>query len=161
MSRRDPSTDRRVLRERLRREAAESQPEFSASLHERILSAIKQHHAAVAAVHRKAAANGLQRGLLALAAAACLLTAVAIGWRLFLTAAPPVPGNDLADNNRAWIERRQAIDHWADQTTAGLGGLVGVGTAKPRESVLTRDARLVASTLLEPLPVEVPFSGEP
>jgi hypothetical protein len=161
MSKRDRSTDPRALRERLQREAAESRPEFSASLHERILSSVRRHHAAVAAVHRQAAAKGWRHGLVALAAAVSLLAAVAIGWRVFHTTAASDPGCDVATGDRAWIEGRQAIDQWADQTTAGLGGLVAVGTSKPHESVLTHDARLMASTLLEPLPVDVPFSSEP
>jgi hypothetical protein len=161
MSRRNPATDQRALRERLQREAAESRPEFSAPLHERILSAVKRHHAAIGAVHRAATAKVWQRGLVALAVAACLLVSVAVGWRLFQTAAPHGPGGDVATNSREWIEGRQAIDHWADQTTTGLSGLVAVGTSKSRESVLKHDARLVASTLLQPLPVDVPFAGEP
>ena len=122
---------------------------------------VRRHHAAVGAVHRTATAEPWQRGLVVLAAAACLLVAVAIGWRLLQTAAPQDRGGDVANDSRAWIERRQAIDQWADQTTTGLDGLVAFATPKPRESVLKHDARLVASTLLEPLPVSVPLAGEP
>jgi hypothetical protein len=161
MSERIPSSEERSLRERLRQEATESRPEFSESLHERIAGALRRHHAAIAAVPRAARAKDWQRGLVALAAAACLLAAVAIGWRLIQTGEQREPGRDLASDNQEWIERRQAIDQWTQQTATGLDGLLPSATPEPRESVLKHDARLVASTFLQPLPVNVPLDGQP
>jgi hypothetical protein len=157
----DLLTEEQVLRERLRREAAESRPEFSESLHERILSAVRQDHASVAKVHLAAVSRPWLRNVAALAVTAGLLFAAAIGWRLVRPPAPQAPGGEVVNDTRTWIESRQAIDHWADQTTTGLDGLVSFTSAAPRESVLKHDARLVASTLLEPLPVNVPLAGEP
>jgi hypothetical protein len=161
MSDRMLPTEEQALREQLRQEAAQSRPEFSESLHQRIAGAIREHHAAIAATHRAIAAKHGRRGLVALLTAACLLAAVAIGWRFIHPVAPQDRGNDIAQAHQAWLERRQAIDDWANQTTAGLDHLVASATPQSSTGVLTHDARLVASTLLQPLPVDMPLGGEP
>jgi hypothetical protein len=161
MSERIPSSEERSLRERLRQEATESRPEFSESLHERIAGALRRHHATIGAVHRAATRKGWQRGLVALAAAACLLAAVAIGWQLIQSTAQRGHGRNVAKDNQEWIERRQVIDQWTQQAATGLDGLLPSATSEPRESVLKHDARLVASTFLQPLPVDVPLDGPP
>jgi len=82
MSKRVPSTEERALAERLRREAIESCPAFSESLHERIAGAVRQFHAVGIAHHRAITAKRWRRGLAAVLAAACLFAAIAIGWQL-------------------------------------------------------------------------------
>lgn len=160
MSKRSPSPEKQTLRQRLEHEAADSRPEFSESLHQRIIAAVGQHHATVAARHRAVMKNSWVRGFAALAVTAALLVAAAIGWRLVRPLTSPNDTVEVVKDTRTWIEGRQAIDQWANQTTTGLDGLISFTSAQPRESVLKHDARLVASTLLQPLPVEVPLNGQ-
>ena len=152
MSKRNPSTKERKLAEQLRREAAESRPEFSESLHQRIADAVRQFHAAgVVPADRAAATRRRQRGLAAVFAAACLLCAVAIGWR-FIENAQQHSGNDAPVVASA--EHFRLIDELTEQATLGLTDLAASATPKP-QAALKHDAQLAADTLLDPLPIDV------
>jgi hypothetical protein len=160
MSKRLTSTEERALEERFRREAIESRPAFSESLHRRILCAVRQHHAAVISVGDRAAlARRWRRGWATALAAACVLCAAAISWQLSGSAQRPgaidnpIPQPSLAD--------LRVIDEWTDQATLGLDGLVASASLKPHAAKLKHDARLVANAFLEPLPVDVQLVSDP
>ena len=161
MSKRLATTEERALGERLRREAIESRPSFSESLHRRILCAVRQHHAAEIGVGDRAAlAERWRRGLAAVLAAACVLCAVAIGSWLSGTARRPGAGDDPRANDPS-VAGRRLIDQWTDQATLGLDDLVASASLKPHAAKLKHDARLVADAILDPLPVDVQFVSDP
>lgn len=153
MSKRVPKSQEQVLAERLRREAIESRPEFSESLHRRIACAVKQHHVAAHA----AVTTGWRRGLATALAAACLLCAVAIGWRL----SQSDPQQNPVGDPQAIAQASILIDQWTDQATSGLDGLVASASFKPHTAQLKHDAQLIADTILEPLPVDVNLVSDP
>ena len=156
MAKRVPSTKEQTLGERLRREAIESRPGFSEALHRRILCAVRQHHALEVSVGDRATmARRWRRGLTAVLAAACLFGAAAIGWRFIGSAQRHGEANDPQEIAGPSIEDLRVLDRWADQATMGLDDLVATATLKPQTAQLKHDARLAASTLLEPLPVDV------
>jgi hypothetical protein len=74
------SEQKQALRKRLQREAAESWPDYSETLHRRILAAVKRRRAEELPRRLPAASRRSGRWA-AVLAAACLLGAVAIGWR--------------------------------------------------------------------------------
>lgn len=153
MSKRVYKSQEEVLGERLRREADESRPEFSESLHRRIACTVRQHHVVVHA----AVPRGWQRGWTAALAAACLLCAVAIGWRLWQNG----PQQNATGDPRAIAHTSILIDQWTDEATSGFDGLLASASFKPHTAQLKHDARLIASTILEPLPVEVDLVSDP
>jgi hypothetical protein len=162
MSKRNPSMEDRALEQRLRREAIESRPEFSETLHRRIAGAVRQFHAHIADVAtagRAATAGRRRRGLAALLAAACLLGAVAIAWQLNRNAQQPgATDNPQQIAGGPSIEDLRVIDQWADRATTRI---VATATLKPQAAQLKHDARLVADTLLGPLPVNLQLASDP
>ena len=157
MSKRVPSAEERTLGERLRREAIESRPAFSESLHRRIAGAVGQFHAVGIAHHRALAAKRWRRGLAAVLAAACLFAAAAICWQFIGSAQRQDMPNTSQQVAGPSFEDLRVLGQWADQATAtsGLDGLVASATLKPHAAKLEHDVRLAADTLLDPLPVNV------
>jgi hypothetical protein len=141
------------LRRRLRREAAQSRPAFSETLHRHICSAVDRAEAAPAS--RVPAAGPPWRRLAWAAAAACLLCALVAGWRLREADLPPAdtaaasPMADLA-----------AIGRLTDSAAVGLNGLAASIELTPPPARLSSDARLTAEALIERLPVDLELASE-
>jgi hypothetical protein len=153
------SMEEQLLAEQLRREAADSRPEFSESLHCRIVAAVRQHHAAVAdVVHRAAFSRPWVRGLAAALAATCLLAVAAIGWRLMVNASrqetiankPSAPAPLLAD--------LPSMHELPGQAMGRLDHL-SVATFEPQATRLKHDARSVAGLFLDRLPVSTTLAS--
>jgi hypothetical protein len=154
MSKRVPSNEEPLLAERLRREAIESRPAFSESLHQRILRATKQHHAVMASlVSGPTVRRRWPRMLAAALAAACLLCAVAIGWRLMLDASRRGPVEKMPVD-QAKI-KLPSIGDLTDHTLGRLDHLTVSAALEPHTTPLKHDARAVASIFLDRLPVDV------
>jgi hypothetical protein len=184
------------LADQLREEAVESWPDFSERLHQRILDAVGQRRAEEAAAGRRGqstfarstlravpagtdrrlvgdsplfAARRRQRGLTALLAAACLLSAVAVGWRLHDDWSA-VPAGPIRQNDGELVSRIQfqwtagdllSIDDLGDHAAAGIDDLLDSAGMTPQSSPLTQDARQAADTLLRRLPIDVELAGLP
>ena len=114
--------EERLLRELLRREAMESRPAFSESLHRRIVGALSRRRASAAAAPlRPPVSRHWWRRAAAALAAACLLSAALLGHRLLdgtsrqqvvVPSEPPVSRASLADV--------PSIHDVADRAVAGL-----------------------------------------
>jgi hypothetical protein len=164
MSKRDPSTQDQALDERLRREAIESRPAFSESLHRRIAGAVSELHSVGIAAHpRPTRASRRQLVLATVLTAACLFVATAICWQLIgshqrqdvLNTSRQIAGPSLDD--------LRVLGQWADKATAtsGLDSLVASASLQPHAAKLEHDARLLADTFLDPLPVNVQLVNAP
>ena len=163
MSKQIPSTEEQALAERLRREAMESRPAFSESLHERIACALRQGHAEVVEVatnHGFEMAKRRARLAIALTAAG-VLCAMIIGWQLVDRVQRQGPIEDPQEMAGPSIDDLRVIDQWADQAAIGLDGLVATATMKPQAEELKRDAKVVADAFLKPLPVSVELVSDP
>jgi hypothetical protein len=163
-----PSTTEAALRERLEREAAESRPAFSESLHRRILAAVEQHRAEQNGVPllrsssvgddsalldgRQAVAHRRRkRAVMYVSAAACLLCAVAIGWRL---------GEMRQAQRRSPMADLAIFHELADSAAVGLGGFAASVELTPPPARLSADARLTAEAIMERLPVDFELASE-
>jgi hypothetical protein len=155
MSKQVPLPKEQVLAERLRRDAIESRPEFSESLHRRIADAVRQQHATEVVVGTRVnrRRRGLAAAVAAAVAAACLLCAV-VGWRLIEDARQQ-------ETARASVEQVRLIAEWTDQATTRFDGLVASVSLKPEAAKLQHDARLVANAILEPLPIDAELVSDP
>ncbi len=157
MNKRIPSAENRRLAERLHREAIESRPAFSESLHRRIVKTI---NASSSEMPQNMPAPALRRDwhrrpTVAAAVACLLLGVVAIGWWM---AALAERQNALDTERR--IAQSQAsqlftLDEMTDRAAAGLDGVVASVTLTREADHLKHDARLAAHSLLERLPVDV------
>ena len=105
----------------------------------------------------------LRRGWVAAATAACLLGAVVLGWRLNLRSPQP----DAASNpppstaaSEAMILDPTLIDELASDTVDHLSGLIATAVT-PQSDELKQGTRLVAETLLDPLPIDVDLIAGP
>jgi hypothetical protein len=176
------------LAEQLRREAIESWPDFSETLHQRILHAVGERRDGAApekrgqspfagTAQRVLRTNGdcplfsaRRRGLAALLAAACLLCAAAIGWRIYdgrTAAVPPAAIGQNADELAFQMALQWSAgdllsgDDLADQAAAGFDNLLSSAGLSPRSGPLADDARLAADTLLRRLPIDVELAESP
>ena len=152
-------TQEAALRGRLQREACDDRPEFSEMLHRRIIAAVQQHEAPRPRSIGTSVARW-QGWLVAVFTAACLLCAVAIGWRM--TQRQSVPDTDVA-----------AVD--VETSLAGLplpGELAGRGmdslngalisAALPQQSTdFAHDTRVAAESMLDRLPLGVEVLASP
>ncbi|MBU4271460.1 MAG: hypothetical protein KKE86_11995 [Planctomycetes bacterium] len=161
--------DSKTIRERLRREAIESRPEFSESLHQRIIRSVGERYAEGAAVgSRNTAAGRRWRGLTAVLAAACVLAAVAIGWRFGANLMRP-DGRPLSPDNmpatssfvlNGKIEDLPPMNVLTDLAVTGLDGLLAsTGFALP-STQLAHDARLAADSLLQRIPLDMELADD-
>jgi hypothetical protein len=139
------SKKERMLGERLESEAVESRPEFSESLHQRIMCVAKQRRAAATAVSRR------WPGVAAILAAACLFAA-AIGWQLMQNASREGPGQSGPQNVDVAITDLPSINDLADHTVGRLDDLSMSVALEPQATHLKRDASAVASVFLDRLP---------
>jgi hypothetical protein len=160
MSKQDSSKKGQLLVEQLRREATESRPAFSESLHQRIVCAVKQHHAAMASLAaRPKVSRRWPRVVAAALTAACLLCAVAIAWQLLgnvsgqgqMPKGPPTP---LA------VAELPSIGELTDHTVGELDGLTVSAALKPQATHLKHDVSAVASVFLDRLPVSVKVADD-
>lgn len=176
MSRQISSVRERALCEQLRREAKESCPEFSETLHRQVISAIERHKAPKLIGLKDTWAVAWWRGRLATAlAAACVLLVVAFGWRLTRDVPrPSVTDGDvlvansggpqtspLAGSTDVPIAGLLLVDEWADRAVDDLDGLIVSAAIGTQSADLKHDTRLAAQTLLRRLPVDVELLAGP
>ncbi len=170
MHKRISPAQEQALREQLRREAMEAWPAYSETLHKRIISAVKRRRMQEAVVSSRApTAVRRQAGLAAVFAAACLLCAVVLGWRLMprgpqqdiMEGNPPIAASDPLKSSsppaavEATIAGLPPIDELAGSTMAKLNGLIVSAVVAPQSANLKHDTRLAAEMLIERLPVDV------
>ena len=156
MFKRVPSTEERLLAEQLRREAMESRPWFSESLHRRILGAVKHHRAATANLAGvPTVSRRWPRVLAAVLTAACLLCAVAIGWRLMKNPAQQEPAQGTPQVAGPSINDLPSIGDLTDHTVDRFDRLTISAALEPQTTHLKHDARAVAGIFLDRLPVNV------
>jgi hypothetical protein len=156
MSKRVSSNEEELLAERLRREAIESRPAFSESLHRRILRDVRQHHAAAATlVAGPAVARRWPRVLAAVLAAACLLGAVAVGWQLMENASRQSRIEEIRSLAGPTLNKLPSIGDLTDRTVGKLDKLTVSAALEPQTTPLKHDARAVAGIFLDRLPVGV------
>jgi hypothetical protein len=155
-----PSKEEQLLAEQLRREAIESRPAFSESLHQHILNAVRQNHAAVANLATgTAASRRWPRVLAAALTAACLLSAVAIGWQLLANASRQNPVEKMPSDAPS-IAKLPSIGDFTDHTIGKLDELSVSAALEPQTTPLKRDARAVASVFLNRLPIDVKMADD-
>jgi len=151
------------LAEQLRREAAESRPTFSESLHQRIVISVGQRRSGgpIAVGHVTAAKQGRRRLAAVLAAACALGAAVLIGRQTLErrteqraeTRIPPVAVATLAD--------LPPLDEWANNAWENLDKLTTSANLQSQSEHLEHDARLAADTLLRRLPIDADWLDAP
>ncbi|MBN1393587.1 MAG: hypothetical protein JW959_00960 [Pirellulales bacterium] len=154
--------DDQTVAEQLRREALESRPQFSESLHRRILRSVVngQAEGAPIAVDSRGAGRR-RRGLAILLTAACLLAAVAVGWRFGRDGKQPdaakISSNDQLANAflTGRIEDLPTISALTDRAIADLDGLLAASGFKLPSSQMEHDARLATDALLRRIPFEM------
>ena len=174
MHRQIPPEKKRAFREQLQREATESRPVFSEALHQRIVSAVKQHGDDNRVRPRVVKRAVRWSTLLATAlAAACVLGAVMFGWRI--TQRDMQPGVWDEDANAvlasdapvdvfslsASIVNLSTLDVLTDGTTKNLDELITSTAVAPQSAALKHDIRLAAEVLMERLPVNVELLAGP
>lgn len=157
MNERIPSAEKRRLAERLRREAAESRPAFSESLHRRIVEAV---NASSGETHQNtptpASRGDWRRRPGVVAVATCLLLGVvAAGWWMAAMAERQRALESERMMAQSQAEKLLAIDEMTDRARARLDGVVASVTLTREADHLKHDARLAACSLLERLPVDV------
>jgi hypothetical protein len=157
------SSEERILADRLCREALESRPAFSESLHERISCALRQAHGEVVevATNRGVETVKRRRGLAIAVTAAGILCAMLVGWQLVDRVQRRGSIEDRQETAGPSIEDLRVIDQWAAQAANGLDGFVATATMKPQAEELKRDAQVVADAFLKPLPVNVQLVSDP
>jgi hypothetical protein len=155
MFKRVSSTQQRLLGERLRREAMESRPAFSESLHRRIVCAVKQHHAAVASLVAGPTVSRRWPRVLAAALAACVLCAAAIGWQLVENASRQGVGKGMRPVHGTSLADLPSINDLTGKAVGRLDNLTVSATLEPQTTPLKHDARSVASVFLDRLPIDV------
>lgn len=161
--------DSKTIRERLRREAIESRPEFSEALHQRIIRSIGERYAEGAAVGKRNTAAGRRwRGLSAVLAAACVLAVVVIGWRFVANPMQPDDRPLYLDNRpetsnfvlSGKIEDLPPVSVLTDRALTDIDGLLAsTGFALP-STQLAHDARLAADSLLQRLPLDMELADD-
>jgi hypothetical protein len=152
-----------ALREQLRREAAQSRPEFSETLCRRILAAVHERRtergaagdSAPLALRQTDAQRRRKRTFMACAAAACFLCAVAIGWRL----------NEMRESRRLLAAKSPMADflvvnELADSAVAGLDGLAASVELTLPPTDLSADVQSTAEALMQRLPVDLELASE-
>ena len=158
------SADSNAIRERLRREAFAARPEFSESLHQRIIRSVGERYAEGAVVGNKNTVAGRRwRGLSAVLTAACVLAAVAIGWHfgqnlMQSDVRPLTPDIGPASNSfvsTGKIEDLPPINVLTDHAVTGLDGLLASSGFMLPSTQLVHDARLAADSLLERIPLDM------
>jgi hypothetical protein len=156
-------TSESALREQLRREATESRPVFSETLHRRILAAVQERRAERAtdggspplASHQADAQRRRKRTLMAWAAAACFLCAAAIGWQL----------SEMRESRRPLAKKSPMADllvvnDLADSAVAGLDGLAASVELTLPPPDLSADVQSTAEALMQRLPVDLELASE-
>jgi hypothetical protein len=172
MHKRITSVEKRALREQLRREASESRPAFSETLHDRIISAIGRCRTEEATMLGGADIPVCRPGYhgekrwparAAAVAAACLLGAAVFGWQLSQreNVRPPVESSPPAVAAAATVANLSPIDELAGSTMENLDGLIASSSVVPQSAELAHDARLAAEALLRPLPVDMELFAGP
>lgn len=163
MSKQVPSKEQ-LLSQQLHREAIETRPMFSESLHEQILRAVEQSQANTETAEsvpllRRSSADDIQstdhpihrRWPRAIAVAACTLLAIAIGGQLLLTALRHTSGQK-APISQPSLAQLPSINDLTDHTVGRLDRLCAI---EPQTTPLKNDAYAVASVFLDRLPVAV------
>ena len=151
--------DKMSLGERLRREALDSRPAFSEALHRRILSEIARNSAendgpSVLLLDRPLAEarRRRKRSVMALAAAACFVCAVAVGWRL---------GELREESRRLAVDAESPmadlamLDALRDRAATEISGLIVSVELTPSPARWSSEARQTAEAILDPLPIDV------
>jgi hypothetical protein len=156
MTERISSTQEHALRKRLRREAMDDRPEFDERLHRRIVAAVRRRQAEHASARVPAVVRW--RGRLAAAfAAACLLCAVTIGWRMMQRENTVDAQFDFADSGAIL----SLPGEWAGSGMDKLEGATLAAALQPHSSDLARDTRTAAEALLERLPAGLELLAGP
>ena len=183
MSRQISSGDERALAERLKQEALASRPEFRETLHARIRRAVGQCKASGAVTYRRPAASWLSpRWVPAAAAAVCILGALVILWQPDQRGRESSNmGTDGSSKQQAAGSRQQAagskstihnpqstilsdanpakelgaLTNLADIAVEEIDFLLGSTVATQQWAYLDHDARLVAQTLVDQLPLDL------
>jgi hypothetical protein len=185
MRERISAVEKRALRRQLRREAMDSWPEYSETLHDRIISAVERSQASQRCLPQR-----VERWRPSLAAAtlaaACLLGVVVLGWQMAQrrnvaqnlketgqvlreqianrkSVSPSVdsPVQPLAERvlptsaAEATIAGLSPIDQLASSTLENLSEMIASAAVTPQSAELKHDTRLAAETLLRRLPVDV------
>ena len=171
------SKQEQQLAEQLRREAIESRPAFSESLHRRILSAIEQQRTAetqaaerVPLLRSSGEAQGRapehclcqavahhgsdhpltqSRHWPRVLAAACLLCAVGTGWVALRQNAVEKPS----------LTQLPSVRDLTDHTVGRFDDLTVAAVLEPQTTPLKNDARAVAGVFLDRLPIPVKMVG--
>jgi hypothetical protein len=180
MPKRIPPVEERALCQRLRQEALDDRPDFSETLHHRILAAVQECGRQETLVHggadilacpRDLGTEGRQECLppvgkrhwpayvTAALTAACLFVAVVAGWRMAVhqNAGPLVAETPGAATGTAL----PPIEELAGNTIESLNDLVASAAIVPQSDDLEEGVLLAADALLHPLPVDVDLAVWP
>jgi hypothetical protein len=153
MSKQVPQSEEQLLVERLQREAAESRPAFSESLHRRIVAAVKQRHAGETRVaDAPLVFRRPLRVLPAALAAACLLCAVAIGSWFMENVVGPGTVPAVPPTNEVSLNDLPSLDDLTKQAVVGLDHYAVSIALEPQATHLKQDARAVAGVFLDRVP---------
>jgi hypothetical protein len=154
--------EERALAERLKGEAQASRPAFSEDLHARICGAVRAGQAGPD--RPRDALAGRARWAYVALAAACLVGAAALAWRLTTPAVSPANAPDTAklpagpSSPPTDLETLTGIP---DRTAEHVGALVESTLANQQWAYLDHDARLAADMLLDQFPLEIASAGQP
>jgi hypothetical protein len=139
------------LRSRLRREAIETRPPFSESLHHRIVASLEKEDVALFPRRRAKRITAVA----AVLAAACVLCAIV------LTHSPAQQPQQPQNVTDAYLALLAPLDDWADKAVDNLSNLTVSKAYAPHSAALEHDTQLVADTLLRRLPIDVELSNSP
>lgn len=161
-----PEEERRLLA-RLTVEAADERPEFSQTLHDRIMQSVREASPTVVRLARRRTV--LRFWMAGSAAAVALLLAVWPGRGVdrHSTAEAPVPHADgpvVPDPGTAALhddQRKTALTTVVPPAAGRLTALVDATFSGSQWAYLDHDARLAASMVLDHLPFELPAAEVP
>jgi hypothetical protein len=173
MRKTDPSSQERALAERLRREAAESRPEFSETRHGRLCRAVFGSETTKPATSPTPASGWLsRRGVAAALAVAGALAVAVIAWQSITENGPsnrvvmPPPGSDSPagppapaapdDTHRpvVAVTELEIVTGLVDQATEELVSLVESTETQPQWASLDQNAELALTALNSSVPLD-------
>jgi hypothetical protein len=150
MFKRIPSPEERLLGELLEKDAAESLPEFSESLHQAVFAAGRKRLARPSSVARRRRPLALAFALVA----ACLLAVAAIGLHLLIKSLRPAPVHENLSIAGPSIHDLPSIDDLTDHALGKLDKLTLSAALEQQTTPLKHDARKVAGLFLDRIPID-------
>ncbi len=157
MSKRRESIEEMSLVSLLRQEARRTRPEFSETLHRRIVRSVRGRRGEETAAARPSTTVGRRRLAVVLAAAGALAAAM-VGWRLGEIAMRPgdTPGSKQTIHAaNAALEDLPPVGELTDRAATGIGEMLASAGWRLPSTQLAHDAQLAADSLLHRLPIEI------